>query len=150
MRRHIVLFIVSLMLLFAFVACGGQAAISPAAPDQPQTIEPADIDLSTLPDEVDAATVESVRERDDVVVLDVREQWEYDEGHIPGVVLIPMGEVSDRLAEIPTDKTVLVTCRSGNRSGQVTQFLRQNGYDNVHNMQGGILAWQQAGLSVEK
>ncbi|MCB9139141.1 MAG: rhodanese-like domain-containing protein [Caldilineaceae bacterium] len=86
---------------------------------------------------------------DGVVVLDVREQWEYDEGHIPGVVLIPMNEVPARLSEIPTDGTVIVTCRSGNRSGQVTSFLRDQGYTNVHNMQGGIVAWEAAGLPVE-
>ena len=83
-------------------------------------------------------------------MLDVREQWEYDEGHIPGVTLIPMGDVASRLAEIPTDQEVIVTCRSGNRSGQITDFLRQQGFDNVHNMAGGILAWEAAGYDVEQ
>jgi len=45
---------------------------------------------------------------------------------------------------------VIVTCRSGNRSGQATDFLRQNGFDNVHNMQGGIVAWEQAGYEVSR
>ena len=103
-----------------------------------------------LADTIDVATVASVKDRDDVVVLDVREQWEYDEGHIPGVTLIPMGEVANRLSEIPTDKSVIVTCRSGNRSGQITDFLRQQGFDNVHNMDGGILAWEAAGYEVEQ
>ncbi|MCB0081656.1 MAG: rhodanese-like domain-containing protein [Caldilineaceae bacterium] len=53
------------------------------------------------------------------------------------------------MSEIPTDKEVIVACRSGNRSSQVVEYLRQQGYDNVHNLQGGILAWQQAGLPVE-
>ena len=107
-------------------------------------------DINNLPDDVDVKTTAAIKEFDNVLVLDVREQWEYDEGHIPGVTLIPMGEVSSRLGEIPTDKEVIVTCRSGNRSGQITDFLRQQGYDNVHNMTGGILAWQEAGLPVEK
>jgi rhodanese-related sulfurtransferase len=94
--------------------------------------------------------VAEVKDRDDVYVLDVREQWEYDEGHIPGVTLLPIGEVPARLDEIPTDKEVIVTCRSGNRSSQVTDYLRQNGFDNVHNMQGGILAWEQAGYEVSR
>ncbi|MCB0179289.1 MAG: rhodanese-like domain-containing protein, partial [Anaerolineae bacterium] len=64
--------------------------------------------------------------------------------------LIPMGEVTNRLDEIPKDKTVILTCRSGNRSGQVTDFLRNNGFDNVHNMTGGIVAWENAGLAVEQ
>ena len=103
-----------------------------------------------LPDTVDPQTVAQIKDRADVVVFDVREQVEYDEGHIPGVTLIPLGEVANRLSEIPKDKTVIMTCRSGNRSGQATDFLRQNGYTNVHNMEGGIVAWQQAGLPVDK
>lgn len=125
--------------LFLLVACGGQTA----------TADPAAAVLD-LPQTVDVDTVAEVKDRDDVVVLDVREQWEYDEGHIPGVNLIPMNEVPNRLDEIPTDQTVIVTCRSGNRSGQVADFLRQQGYDNVHNMDGGILAWEAAGYDVER
>ncbi|MBK8901024.1 MAG: rhodanese-like domain-containing protein [Anaerolineaceae bacterium] len=128
------------------VACSGPteapAAASAAAADQTETLD--------LADTVDVDTVASVKDRTDVFVIDVREQWEYDEGHIPGVTLIPMGEVANRLAEIPTDKEVIVTCRSGNRSGQITDFLRQQGFDNVHNMDGGILAWQAAGYDVEQ
>lgn len=84
------------------------------------------------------------------LLLDVREPEEYAAGHIPGVQLIPMGTVPAHLSDIPTDKTVIVTCRSGNRSGQITDFLRRNGFTRVHNMQGGILAWQGAGYPVER
>jgi rhodanese-related sulfurtransferase len=82
-------------------------------------------------------------------MLDVREPDEYQAGHIPGITLIPMGEVANRLSEIPTDKTIIVTCRSGNRSAQIADFLRESGYTDVHNMEGGILAWENAGLPVE-
>ena len=105
---------------------------------------------ASLPDTVEVQTVAQLKGQDDVVLLDVREPSEYAEGHIPGVALIPMGEVPNRLSEIPKDKTVIVTCRSGNRSGQIAEYLRQQGYDDVHNMKGGILAWQDAGLPVEK
>ncbi|MCB8925969.1 MAG: rhodanese-like domain-containing protein [Ardenticatenaceae bacterium] len=129
------------------VACGGTTATTTSA--EPNVS--ADLsEVLDLADTIDVATVASVKDRDDVVVLDVREQWEYDEGHIPGVTLIPMGEVANRLSEIPTDKSVIVTCRSGNRSGQITDFLRQQGFDNVHNMDGGILAWEAAGYEVEQ
>lgn len=120
-----------------------------AACSSPDTADPAAIDVADLPAEVDVQTVNAIKDRDDVFVLDVREQWEYDEGHIPNITLIPMGEIANRLAEIPTDKEVIVTCRSGNRSSQVATFLREQGFTNVHNMEGGILAWQQAGLPVE-
>ena len=103
----------------------------------------------SLADIVDVHQVEAIRARDDVVLIDVREQWEDDEAHIPGVTLIPLQTVPNNLQEIPTDKTVILTCRSGNRSGKATDFLRQQGYTNVHNMAGGILAWQQAGYVVE-
>lgn len=126
------------------VACGG--------PEETAVIDPAldlaEVELQLAPS-VDVATVVELQGRDDVVLIDVREQWEYDEAHIPNITLIPMNEVPNRLDEIPQDKTVIVTCRSGNRSGQVVEFLRNQGYDNVHNMEGGILAWQQAGQPVE-
>lgn len=137
-KQYFGVIIVMLMLL---VACGG-AATSNESLDQ--------VDVNNLPDTVDVQTVATIKDLDNVLVLDVREQWEYDEEHIPGVTLIPMGEVANRLSEIPTDKEVIVTCRSGNRSGQVTEFLQQQGYENVHNMEGGIVAWKAAGLSVEK
>ncbi|NWG21621.1 MAG: rhodanese-like domain-containing protein [Chloroflexi bacterium] len=130
---------------FALASCG--AAGAPAAPPAAQTSA---IDVASLPLNVDVATVRALQGRDDVVLLDVREPEEYAAGHIPGVRLIPMGEVPARLNEIPADRTVIVTCRSGNRSGQITDLLRRNGFTRVHNMQGGILAWQQAGFPVER
>ena len=146
MKRTVLILLLLTMLAGTAVACGGAATTT--APDPVVAVDSAtELDLA---DTVDVQTVASVKDREDVVVLDVREQWEYDEGHIPGVTLIPMGEVANRLAEIPTDKEVIVTCRSGNRSGQITDFLRQQGYDNVHNMDGGILAWQAAGYDVEQ
>jgi rhodanese-related sulfurtransferase len=146
MKRFVLILFLSLMLGTA-VACGGQTT-TVTAPGPAAVVDPnAEFDLA---DTVNVQTVADIKDQDGVIVLDVREQWEYDEGHIPGVTLIPMGEVANRLAEIPTDKEVIVTCRSGNRSGQITDFLRQQGYDNVHNMEGGILAWEAAGYDVEQ
>ena len=130
-----------LVLALALVACGGHAGTADVAAS--------DINLDELPQEVDVQTVFDIQGAEDVYVLDVREQYEYDEKHIPNVTLLPMSEIQNRLDEIPTDKEVIITCRSGNRSGQVTQFLEQNGFDNVHNMQGGIIAWEEAGFPVE-
>ncbi len=146
--KRIYLFLFFVLMLGTAVACGGQTA-APVAPNP--VVEAVDLNAAlNLADTIDVQTVASVKDRDDVFVIDVREQWEYDEGHIPGVTLIPMGEIPDRLAEIPTDKEVIVTCRSGNRSGQITDFLRDQGYDNIHNMDGGIVAWDAAGYEVEK
>lgn len=148
MFRKLILLSVLLLALF-LVACGGESASAPVIVLTPANQAPS-VDISELPDAVDVHTVASIKDQDDVYVIDVREQWEYDEGHIPGVTLIPMNEVPDRLDEIPTDKDVIVTCRSGNRSGQIADYLRQIGYDNVHNMSGGIIAWEAEGYRVDR
>jgi rhodanese-related sulfurtransferase len=145
MKRIIPL--LALLLLFTLAACGGAAA--PAAPvaDAPAA---SSVDLENLPQNVDIDTVYQIQNDPNVFMLDVREQAEYDEKHIPGINLIPMSTLENRLDEIPTDQTVIVTCRTGNRSDQVTQFLRANGFDNAHNMNGGIVAWEDAGYPVER
>ena len=143
MKRVFLSLMILVILALALTAC----AASPAAPAPAPTSQ---VDVAQLGPNVDVATVNGLLGRDDVVILDVREQSEYDAGHIPGVTLIPLNDVPNRLNEIPKDKPVIVTCRSGNRSGQATDFLRQQGYTNVHNMTGGINAWQQAGYPVEK
>jgi phage shock protein E len=141
----------NLLAIFAIFALALAACTAgPAAPTSTPAPVATKIDFTQLGPNVDVATVNALQGRDDVLILDVREQSEYDAGHIPGVTLIPLNDVPNRLSEIPKDKPVIVTCRSGNRSGQATDFLRQQGYTNVHNMTGGINAWQQAGYAVEK
>jgi rhodanese-related sulfurtransferase len=130
--------IVALLLL---AACSGQETAAPVVEE---------IDLTTLGDSVDVDTVNALRDNAGVFLIDVREPDEYAAGHIPGITLIPMGEVASRLAELPRDKEIIVTCRTGNRSGQVADLLRQQGFTNVHNMSGGIVAWEEAGYPVEQ
>lgn len=142
------LIVICLLLLAALSACSSTTD-SPAAPAE-SSAPAAELAALQLGPDVDVKTVAEVKDRPDVLVLDVREQWEYNEMHIPGITLIPMNSVPSRLSEIPKDKEVIVTCRSGNRSGQVVDFLREQGFTNVHNMTGGIVAWQAAGLPVEK
>ncbi len=98
---------------------------------------------------VDVKTTSEMQERADVCVLDVREQWEYEVGHIPNVLHLPMSQIANRINDIPTDKTLIISCKSGQRSGRVTNWLKHNGYEEVYNMQGGILAWDRAGYAVE-
>jgi rhodanese-related sulfurtransferase len=133
--------LVSLLMIVLLAGCSNPASTSALAAD--------DTSLQNLPVNISTAMVESLRQRDDVVLIDVREDWEYAAGHIPGTVLIPLGQLSSRLAEIPTDKTVIAVCRSDNRSGQATRFLKERGFT-VHNMTGGMIAWEQAGYAVEK
>ena len=83
---------------------------------------------------------------DDAVILDVREQDEWDAGHAPGAIHIPLGELPTRLEELPdTDSsTVAVACRGGGRSSRAVAWLTQQGFD-VANLDGGMKAWDSAG-----
>lgn len=84
------------------------------------------------------------------VLIDVREPWEHEQKRIPGAVLIPLGEVPDRIAEIPDDRDVYVHCRLGGRSAKAVDWLRQSGRPRAINVLGGIDAWEEAGLPVEE
>ena len=79
----------------------------------------------------------------DYIILDAREQYEYDEGHIPGSILIPYDEISDRAEkELPDkDQLILVYCRSGRRSKLAAEELVKLGYTNVKEF-GGIIDWE--------
>jgi rhodanese-related sulfurtransferase len=81
-------------------------------------------------------------------LLDVREDDEWSAGHAPDAVHLPMMEVPARLTEIPTDQDVVVVCRVGGRSAQVVGYLRQQGWENVINLDGGMTGWAAAGRPV--
>ena len=76
----------------------------------------------------------------DVLILDVREPWEYQIANIGGK-LIPQNEVPQRLTELDRNREIVVQCKSGRRSQHIAEFLVQNGYSDVKNLAGGILAW---------
>ncbi|MBK7149223.1 MAG: rhodanese-like domain-containing protein [Bacteroidetes bacterium] len=79
--------------------------------------------------------------QEDFQLIDVREAYEYDICHLNGL-LIPMGEIPQRTAEIATDKPVIIHCRSGKRSANIIAYLESNfGFSNLYNLEGGILAW---------
>lgn len=103
-----------------------------------------------LDPDVKPAEVAALNGEGAIVIVDVREAWEYAEGHIDGATLVPLGTLEDRLDEIPTDTPVVLVCRSGNRSAQAYTYLMRQGFNNVHNMVGGMLAWEAAGLDVER
>ena len=86
------------------------------------------------------------------LVLDVREGDEYAAGHLPRARHIPLRELSKRVDEIGKFKTkpVIVTCKSGTRAGAACRFLKQAGFANVYQLKGGLGAWQQASLPIEK
>lgn len=81
-------------------------------------------------------------------VIDVRGRTEYESGHIPGAVNIPVGHLSSKLAELPLNKPIVLQCQAGARSAIAASVLRAHGIHNVVNLTGGIAAWQNAGLPV--
>jgi len=87
-----------------------------------------------------------------VVVLDVRTYEEYkNDGHIKGAILIPLNQLKDKIDELKQykDKKIIVYCRSGNRSVMASRILSNLGFK-VFNMDGGIIAWKEKGLPIEK
>ena len=82
-----------------------------------------------------------------VILLDVREDDEWQRGHAPGAKHIPMGQVPSRLDEIDAEATLFVVCHLGGRSQRVAQYLARNGYKPV-NVSGGMEAWAGAGRPV--
>ena len=82
----------------------------------------------------------------DDLVIDVRTEEEYEEGHIPNVPNIPLDQLEERIAECKGYKRIYCQCRSGARSQTACQILEENGFTETYNVDGGILAWGQAGL----
>ncbi|MDD4047080.1 MAG: rhodanese-like domain-containing protein [Tissierellia bacterium] len=91
---------------------------------------------------ISAQEAKAIIESEDVIILDVRTQEEYNEGHIENSVLLPVNDISAKAEEILTDKDakILVYCRSGNRSATASKQLIKMGYTNVYDF-GGINSW---------
>ncbi|NSW54045.1 MAG: rhodanese-like domain-containing protein [Anaerolineae bacterium] len=131
---------VALVLLFAVSACAPAAEAAVAVPTA--VFEPLDAEVS-----VGGAAL--LRDGG-AFMLDVREPDEWQAGHIPGATLIPRGELEARLDELPTDRPIVVYCRSGNRSAVGRDILLDAGFLSVTSMAGGFNAWAQAGYETEK
>jgi rhodanese-related sulfurtransferase len=84
------------------------------------------------------------------VVVDVREPWEYQKGHVPGARLIPLGQLASRAGELDPERPVAVICESGSRSQSAAALLGQKGFKTIYNVSGGTSAWRRSGLDVEK
>jgi rhodanese-related sulfurtransferase len=85
-----------------------------------------------------------------VVIVDVREPYEWQEGHIPGAVHIPLGSLPRRLRELDPSREVIAVCRSGHRSITAAQMLHQGGFSQVSSMAGGMISWTRRGLPVHQ
>jgi len=99
---------------------------------------------------VTASEAKKMMEDDTYFVIDVRNQSEWDSGHIPGAHHIMLGNLTDKLDEVPKDKKIIAHCQSGVRSAIGTSLLLKNGYKDVLNLEGGFNAWEAEGLPVKK
>ncbi len=86
------------------------------------------------------------------LLLDVREQSEYDSGHILSSKLVPLGKLGARLGELEKyrERPIIVVCRSGMRSASACALLSKQGFAQVYNLNGGVTAWQKASLPLER
>ena len=99
--------------------------------------------------EIDVEELAQFMERPDIQVVDVREDWEYRRGHVPGVVPLPLSQIAARLAEIPTDRPLAIICEHGERSLTVADFLVRRGLAAV-SVRGGTSAWVRSGRAIER
>ncbi len=93
-------------------------------------------------------TVQQLRDRDGAPLIDVREAYEYEAGHVPGAVNVPMSTIGDHLDELP-DEAFDVICQVGGRSARVVEALAARGFD-ATNVEGGLVEWMAAGFPVER
>ena len=98
--------------------------------------------------EIDVSEL-AARKAEDTPLIDVRRPDEFDEARVPGARLIPLGELVERIEEVPTDGTVYVICATGARSAKAAAHFRSLGIDAV-NVAGGTRAWIDAGLPIEQ
>ena len=131
MRTTLRLLAVSLLVLVAAIAC---------AADAPPEIK-------TLSPEALRARLEKAPRP---MLVDVREQNEWDEAHIADATLAPLDTVVDKMKGVTKDREILLICRSGRRSGIAYTKLAERGFTNLRNVEGGMIAWQKLGYPVIK
>lgn len=104
------------------------------------------------PDDVNAAQAEEMMKNEEVVVLDVRTPDEWNKGHLEGATHINFYDdnFEQEVAKLPKDKEYVVYCHSGGRSAKAVQMMKESGFEQVHNLQGGIIAWEKEGNEVVK
>ena len=102
--------------------------------------------------EVDHIAATQLINHKNALILDVREQGEYDAGHILNSKLIPVGKLAGRIGELEKyrERPIVVVCRSGQRSASACAYLGKQGFTQAYNLSGGVMAWQKASLPLEK
>ena len=99
---------------------------------------------------VDTHAAVSLMDDDELIILDVREEKERSSGFINNDINIPMSQVKNKMGSLDKSKNILVYCKSGTRSDQISGFLSKNEFQNVSSLKGGFSAWQKAELPIQK
>ena len=167
MKRNKLSIIFSLMILIIFLSVFSVAGCKVAEEinkeeisqsegvDQDQELEGRD-DVPDIAEEEEISEIisispsevyEIIKNDEDYIILDVRTQDEYNEGHLEKALLIPVDDLEKVVDELPENKPIIVYCRSGARSRKAAEILVENGFNQVYDM-GGILGWQDEGFPV--
>ena len=128
----------------ALVCLGNPAVWTESAFSAPQEISVPE----TYPKEITVRQAAS-KKVDGAYILDVRESYEFVQGHIPGAVMIPLRQLKGRVNELPKDKEIVVVCLSGGRSKVGLEILREEGYEKSSSLAGGMNAWKTAGYPIK-
>ena len=136
-------FIISAVILLLFTSCGDKSVGIIGGADGPTSIIISEKGEEIMYEQISMDEAKKIMEsEEDYIILDVREQEEFDAGHIPGAILIPYTEIEAKAEKVLTDKgeLILVYCRSGRRSKIASESLAKLGYTNVKEF-GGIIDW---------
>ncbi len=147
--------LVVMFVLFLTAACSNnntqadskpvaEAGQNVAASAQPNAAAPAQANVfASIPP---AQTMELIKQKKDLLIIDVRSPEELREGRIENSILIPFWDIMKGNFNIPQNRPLLLICAVGGRSYAAMQILSQKGYTEIYNLQGGIAAWKQANL----
>ena len=137
--KRIIMLLLSVIAIFTITGCTVEQ-------NETENKENNKVDATPIVQKIDAEEAKKMMETsEDIIILDVRTEDEYNSGHIEGAILIPDNEISDRAEEVLSDKlaTILVYCRSGRRSASASQTLNDLGYTSIYDF-GGIIDWPYA------
>lgn len=139
MRLFMRMWWLALASLLLLAACGAQPV--------PSALSPASSAVATI----GVADLKAQLDRQEtMLLLDVRSAEEYaGDGHVAGSTLIPLPELERRVRELPTDRPIVCICRSGNRSTTACDLLARQGFTQLRNVRGGMIAWARVGYPIE-
>ena len=151
LARRTVPWLLSALLIAGAAGCSGEKpGADAAAPgsDAPAATEASEAEATATGTMTPAAVLELLDHPDAPAILDVRSAKEFDEGHIPGAILVPYDELPRRIAELEPyrERGLVVYCRTGRRAGIAEDALARAGFERVWDLEGHMVEWRRQGL----